>query len=140
MAGSDFHDDWIIKIDKNGKEQWNVTIEAIRNKIVEKAQSWITSLIQTKDGGYMLSGAIPTKVGDNNAWIIKTNRFGRIQRNMIFGGNNEDLANSVIQISDNSYIFVGTTNVSSDNDAWLVHFNGRKFIETLNNYNKYKTT
>lgn len=62
----------LIKVDSNGKEQWNRTFGG-------DSDDWVRSVIQTSDGGYLILGQT-TSFGeyDSQVWLIKTGPDGRL--------------------------------------------------------------
>ena len=104
---------WLIKTDASGTIQWNKTYGG-------QEQSTANSLIETSDGGLAFAGA--TLVNTNwglidNMWLVKTDSVGNGQWNQTFGGMTTtpdiDIANSLIQTSDGSFVLAGSTNPGS---------------------------
>ncbi|WP_158267547.1 T9SS type A sorting domain-containing protein [Adhaeribacter arboris] len=135
-GGSDY---WIVKLDSNGKKQWDKTIGG------SKADN-LTSLKQTNDGGYILGGSSYSKIsGDkteglkgnakvNDYWIVKVDGSGNKVWDKTIGGNREDYLTSVLQTSDGGYILGGwsLSDKSGDKsqanknnyDYWIVKLDG----------------
>ncbi len=91
-------------------EEWNRTFgENGENEVASSVQ-------QTLDGGYIISGSSSfDKKGGISAWLIKTDSKGILEWKKPFGiGDNN--AYSVVQTSEDGYIFAGT----ESNKAWLV--------------------
>ena len=115
---------WIVKLNKSGGIQWQ---RVINNPIF----SQFNSIIQTSDGGYLAAGQgfTPCSIGNKggrDAWIVKFDSLGKQQWEKCIGGTDYDGAQSIIQIPDGEYIFVGYTN-SHDGDvkvdyteSWIV--------------------
>jgi hypothetical protein len=114
---------WMVKIDKNGDEQWNKLF------ITPKGDSRFAVLhnIQlTSDDGFILTGITNGKtpvysVGD--LWLTKTDLNGNILWEKIIGGAKYDSAYTVQETSDGGYIVSGMTKSfgsGSDFNAWLV--------------------
>ncbi len=112
------HDAMVIKTDSNGSLQW------------EKTFGWwgeqeaVKSVIQTRDGGYMIKGL---KVGrlsngpDYNEWLIKIDASGNEQWNRNFGKSWGPFLPSIAQTSDGGYIFVSSTKYKTDEiHDWLI--------------------
>lgn len=95
------------------------------------------TILQTNDGGYILAGYSGSSDGDvtNNHgifdyWIVKLDDNGNIQWQESFGGSEIDIATSILQLSDSSYIVAGHTysqngDVSNNHglftsDFWIV--------------------
>ena len=65
-----------------------------------------SSVVQVNDGGYLLAGNT-FDGSDNNLWFAKTDSEGALEWDRIFGGEDYDTANNMIQSSDSSYVGVG---------------------------------
>lgn len=119
-------DYWVIKLDAIGNEQWQRTIGG-------SGQDELLSVIQTRDGGYLLGGSSSSspKViefdnetilkpdlyikseksrGNMDYWIVKLDRNGIIQWQKTYGGDYADLLRSMEQTKDGGYIVGGYSN------------------------------
>ena len=67
---TDEQDIWLIKFDSDGKELWN--------KFYETNRGWGSSVQQTLDGGFIISGSTQAYDDKNNsnALMIKTDKYG----------------------------------------------------------------
>ncbi len=63
-TGGSNMDSWLIKIDENGNEQWNMTFRGAQNSEAYSVQ-------QTKDGSYIISGTTFSSAGGSYAWLRK---------------------------------------------------------------------
>jgi hypothetical protein len=54
---------WLIKVDENGNEQWNMTFIGVRSETA--------SVRQTKDGSYIIAGTTFSSAGGSYAWVRK---------------------------------------------------------------------
>ncbi len=115
-------DAWLVKVDKNGNEQWNRTYYGTRS-IAQEA----SSAQETADGGYIIAGVIwivdvPQTEQRSDAWLIKTDSSGNEQWNRAFGGKGENRALSILQVSDGGYVLAGDTSSYGANgmDALLL--------------------
>lgn len=105
-------DFWIIKLNAGGGQQWQKTIGGYGQDVLQ-------SVIQTKDGGYLVGGTSDSgKSGDKNQnefgatdyWVIKLNDKGEIEWQKTFGGLFTDELRSIEQTTDGSYIIGGYSN------------------------------
>jgi hypothetical protein len=115
---------WLVKIDKNGKKQWDKTFRrGISNDIGIFAQE--------TSGGYIFAGTTEKEyIRDNTSiigglrdtFLIKTDKNGNEKWNKTFGGEGDDIITSVQQTSDKGYILAGHTqlNSTSDSNFWLI--------------------
>lgn len=102
---------WLIKTDKNGKEQWNKTLGGM----------WASTVQQTSDKEYVLAGATSMPSGAPLAfWLIKIDTNGNEQWNRTFGGGRGDWANAVQQTSDGGYIIAGRRYIPGGAQAWII--------------------
>ena len=114
--GAGESDIWLIKTDENGYEEWDQTFG-------ESLLDLGTSIIQTTDGGYIISGATRSYNADEvDALIIKTDENGNEEWLQTYGGVFDDTALSIIQTEDGGYSFAGGTDSfgAGDKDIWLV--------------------
>lgn len=128
-GGTDY---WILKLDNSGNLQWNRCYGG-------SSFEGVYSIIQTTDGGYIMTGETLSNDGDvlnntfglSNAWVVKINSTGNIQWQKTYGGSGQDIAYRVIQTNDGNYIFFCGTNSNNGNvtnnngnlDFWLVKVN-----------------
>lgn len=97
------------------QEEWNRTFSGPKDEI-------LTSVQQTSDGGYVLTGITQSfGNGSSDAWLIKTDPSGNEEWNRTFGGPLEDEAQAVRQTEDGGYIIAGRTNsYATSKDIWLI--------------------
>jgi len=100
-------DVWLIKVDDNGNLLWEKTYGGTR---FDAAQSVHT----TTDGGYVISGNskstdgdLTDNVGENDFWILKTDKNGTLLWQKTIGGTNLDFGFDAIEILDNKLLLVG---------------------------------
>ena len=81
---------------------------------------WIgRQILQTADGGYLLTGDVSTAI-QVNAFLIKTDSFGSEEWSQTYGGSWNDVATSVDLASGSGYYFGGTYGTSNSNyDLWV---------------------
>ena len=109
-----------IKTDSDGNIQWNRLIGE------SGTGSDIKSIKQTTDGGYILAGEItPTGTGNYDMYFVKLSSSGTIEWTRTIAGSGYDMANSIIQNSDGSFIAAGYTNSygAGGNDMFIVKLN-----------------
>ncbi len=92
----------LLKTDSAGNIQWT--------KNIGTNMQWATSVIQTRDGGYAVTGG-------RNFVLAKTDAQGNVQ--WTFNGTStESLANSVIQTADGDYVIAG------EDGSWITKIVG----------------
>jgi hypothetical protein len=117
---SDF---WIVKLDSTGNLIWEKSLGGSKD-------DFSTSIKQTKDGGYIVAGGTNSNDGDiahhqgstltADYWLVKLDATGNKQWEKNYGGNNGDIAMSVIQTKDGGYALAGNT-TSTNGDVTNVH-------------------
>jgi hypothetical protein len=125
------YDYWVIKLDSTGMLEWEKSYGGNGN-------DWANSIIQTFDGGYIVAGSCWSTYGDKSVsrgktdyWIVKLSSIGELEWEKTFGGEDDEIANTVIQTLDKGYIVVGyseslgfdITNNRGEADCWIVKIN-----------------
>ena len=112
--GAGSNDFWLVKTDVNGNVEWSQTYGG---ESYEKAHS----LVETSDGGFALAGYVSYSVFENDFWVVKTDEYGNMQWNKTYGGEDWQIAYSLVQTSDGGYALAGETLPSSGTvDFWLI--------------------
>ncbi|RJS73446.1 PKD domain-containing protein, partial [Methanophagales archaeon] len=111
---------WLIKTDAQGNKQWDRVFHEGK-----PGYSVHQTLIQTSDGGYIITGYVYPGSGFGDACLLKTDSNGNKQWNKTFGEPwGTESGRSVQQTSDGGYIITGTasrrTNGCCDADVWLI--------------------
>jgi len=110
-------DVYVVKLNANGNLQWTTTIGG-------KEEDVGVSLIQTSDGGYAIAGSTKSfGAGEWDVYVVKLNANGKPQWTKTIGTKNEKfIKSSIIQTSDGSYVFAGTTRSfgAGDYDVYVV--------------------
>jgi len=113
------HDYWLVKLDAKGKKVWDRTIGG-------NYSEGISTLEQTRDGGYILGGSTASgKGGDKSEenktspdeeipnrydyWLVKLDANGNKVWDKTYGGNSTDFLSSVQQTQDGGYILGGSS-------------------------------
>ncbi len=130
------YDILVIKFKNNGTVEWQKCYGGSN-------YDGASSIIQTKDGGYIIAGQTGSTDGDvignhnsnsRDMWILKIASNGKIEWQKCLGGSNYDQANGIIEISD-GYIIGGSTSstngdvknhtnsLSSSYDYWVLKIN-----------------
>ena len=101
-------------------------------------------IIQADDGGYLVVGRSSSSDGDIfgyrggwDIWAIKLDQDGNIQWKKNLGGTENDLTNSVIQLTDGGYLISGytasnnidvTNNHGGEFDGWVVKLSSNGLV------------
>ncbi len=85
------------------------------------------SIYETKDGGYVVAGTtasndwdISGNHGGSDAWVSKLDSAGQIIWSQVYGGSQDDHAESIQQTKDRGYIVAGES-YSNDGDVYGNH-------------------
>ncbi len=100
-------DVYVVKLDASGALEWQ---KLFGGSLDDTAASvWLTS-----DGGYVVAGTsrsadIPglTNHGLFDIYLIKLDAAGAVEWQGLYGGNDDDRAASIVQLTDNRYAVVG---------------------------------
>lgn len=144
-------DYWVVKLDEKGDIVWQKTLGGKYADILE-------SLIQTKDGGYLVGGYSNSPAsqdkshegyGEGDYWVIKLDKDGNTQWQQTLGGENDDHLYSTLQTNDGGYIIAGdSASATSGNkkkpnkkgtDFWVIKLNEEGDFLWEETYNTGKT-
>jgi predicted secreted protein len=122
--GAGNHDSWLVKTDSFGNVEWNQTYGGAD-------VDGTTSLVQTSDGGYALSGSTKSfGLGEEDFWLIKTDASGNAEWNQTYGKAADDISSSLVLTADGGYAIAGYTySIDAGNsDAWLIKTDEHGYI------------
>jgi|GEM_PF-1445399 len=128
------YDFWLLKLDAVGNLQWK---KCYGGSLEDRA----SSVTQTADGGYAITGYtrshdgdVSNPLGDHNdpppdAWVIKTDSTGARQWDMSLGNTNHSEINSIITTNQGNLVLAGfaegdegqVTESFGDYDVWVVN-------------------
>ena len=107
------NDVYMIKIYFDGYKAWEKTFGGEGNDVGYSVQ-------QTNDRGYIVVGSTESYgAGGSDVYLIKTDAYGNIEWQRMFGGRGRDEGYSVQQTTDGGYIIAG----SRDGDVYLIKTN-----------------
>ena len=128
-------DYWIIKLNAKGGEEWQKTLGG-------KGQDDLTSVLRTKDGGFLLGGSSSSdkaspnlskgeEIGGEKAmdsfggmdyWVVKIDKSGKTEWQHTFGGSYNDELRSMALANDGGYILGGSSNSPESGNKTEKHF------------------
>lgn len=125
-------DYWILKLNSLGEEEWQKTIGGDGGELLYQ-------VIETNDGGYLLSGSSDSNIsgektelskGGSDYWIVKIDQLGAIVWQKTIGGDQGDVPENLLEIGSDQYLIGGYSfsNQSGDKsessngelDYWIV--------------------
>ena len=129
------------------------TVFEWQKQIGGSGQDWISSVIQSSDGGYIAIGYSNSNNGDASGlhgsnpdwadiWVVKIDANGSLDWQKMYGGSGGDAGNKIIQTRDGGYIFVGiagsidgdVTSPNGPGKCWVVKINAQGGIEWEKTY------
>lgn len=110
----------VIKLSATGIIQWSKTYGGSN-------EDYAYNIIQTKDGGYLVTGFTLSTDGDvthnsgkSDVWLLKLNDTGAIEWQKTYGGTADEYGTNSVQCANGGYIIGGTT-ASTDGDVTTNH-------------------
>lgn len=98
--GNGSWDFWLIKTGPDGEMEWEKTYGGL-------GQDYLSSLLETEDGGYILSGNTESYGNSsNNIWLVKVDSMGNEQWNKTFDSL-MDRGGSITSTEDGGFTLVG---------------------------------
>ncbi len=117
---SDLGNALMMKVDRDGKENWSSTFDG-------PATEYFPTIggRQTDDGGYIVSGITYSYgAGGSDMWVIKTDADGNMDWNKTYGGTTNERNYGMDGTVDGDYVFVIIKNayypVGTKEDTWIL--------------------
>jgi Fe-S-cluster-containing hydrogenase component 2 len=126
------YDFWVVKLASDGTMEWEKTLGGSKD-------DFMYALEQTIDDGYILAGKSQSLDGDvtgnqggglfvTDFWVVKLSNDGEIEWEKSLGGTDHEVAYSVAQTNDGSYVASGVARAVSGDvtvshggwDYWVV--------------------
>lgn len=113
--GESEYDIWLIKLYKNGEEDWNEIYGTRKN-------DGAYSICETEEKNYIIVGFTEKRKNNRDVGIIKINKFGIREWAKTVGGNKNDECYSIQPVNRNEYILVGYTESfgAGGKDVWVI--------------------
>lgn len=122
-------DYWAVKLDKDGKIEWQRTIGG---QYADK----LRSAIQTSDGGYLLGGYSNSPesgnktekcYGNGDYFVVKLDKTGKVEWQKVYGGDGDDQLYVVYESRDGNYLLAGNSNSGTSGNKSASAKNGTDF-------------
>ena len=117
VVGSTLSDVVVVKLDRQGAQQWMVTYGG------DSTKESLYDVCDAGDGGYVAvgysksaNGDLDTNYGEEDVWVIKLNDTGGTVWQQNYGGSKQDVGRSIIQCLEGGFLFLGYT-CSADVDV-----------------------
>jgi len=107
-------DIWVIKADKDGNIQWEQKYGGTDN-------DYSTAIIQTSDGGFLITGYTASddhhfqgNHGKKDCFVMKLDSQGSVEWSRLYGGFDDEEADACIEVEDGYIIAADTNSVDAD--------------------------
>lgn len=110
---------YTLKLRRDGRKEWDKFFGAGR-------EDSPATMVQARDGGYVIAGSTSSfGAGGKDILVIKIDRKGRKEWSRTFGGEKDEVANSILQTGDNGFVVVGYTDSfgAGGKDALMIKMN-----------------
>ena len=101
--GSDLY---LLKTDSEGDSTWMSTFGM-------ETWNWGNDIIQTYDGGYVMTGVTHTPLAGPNLFLGKADIYGSWRWTRDYGANDIDVGNSIFELEDYSLLVTGISYISA---------------------------
>ncbi len=130
--GDDYLDAYVVKVDKNGKEEWAKVVGGERDDIAN-------ALALTTDGGFVITGVTQSYgYQSKDYYIVRFDKHARQRWTKVFGEESEDIAKDVVATNDGGCVITGATKSygSKRNDVMVIKVaaNGKLLWQRLFGY------
>lgn len=110
------HDAYAVKLDKDGRVEWQNTYGGSYVEIADAG-------LEVSTGGYIITASTQSNDGDiagykggTDYWVVKISESGEIEWSKTYGGSSADLPEDIIECSDGSFVIAGAS-ASEDGDV-----------------------
>jgi hypothetical protein len=121
IHGANLYSPWIVKFDAYGKWEWDK-----RYGVEEDGE--VKDIIQTHEGGYLLTGKIRVPDAGYDLWLLKLDEKGDSVWSKTFGGPLYESGTSIVWVSDESYFISGQADELSGQQhtgLWLLKIDNK---------------
>ena len=121
---------WILNLDQGG----NIDLQGSFRWYFE---SFIRSIQQTGDGGYVLAGHTRSfDPGGEDCWVLKLSSSGDIEWQRAYGGSSNDRASFIQQTGNGGYVLAGYTRSfgAGEEDVWILKLSSSGDVEWQRTY------
>lgn len=130
--GDTYLDAYILKVDKNGKEEWAKIVGGERDDIAN-------GIALTSDGGFVIAGVTESYgYQSKDYYIVRFDKHAKQRWTKVFGEESEDIATGVVATADGACVVTGKTKSfgSKRNDIMVlkVAANGKLVWQRLFGY------
>ncbi len=135
-------DYWLLKLDASGNIEWEQNYGGSNYDVARH-------VIQTVDGGYVLSGSsfssdvdVSNNQGYDDFWTVKVDSSGNIEWEENYGGSDYDGAHTIRQTADSGFVMTGyvnsgdgdVSNFYGGGDLWVVRTDSLGTLQWERNY------
>ncbi|QRY55553.1 T9SS type A sorting domain-containing protein [Sphingobacterium siyangense] len=119
----------VVKLDSEGKIEWQKTYGG-------QYADQLRSIIQTRDGGYLLGGSSNSpesgnksekNYGQSDYWIIKLDQKGKLEWQKVYGGEGDEQLQAVLQSKDGNYLLAGSSSSATSGNKNVSNGKGTDF-------------
>ncbi|RUM66014.1 MAG: hypothetical protein DSZ05_05070 [Sulfurospirillum sp.] len=130
--GDDYLDAYILKISKNGKEEWARVLGGERDDIAN-------GIALTTDGGFVIAGVTQSYgYQSKDYYIIRFDKHAKQRWTKVYGEDSEDIGKGVVATADGGCVVTGSTKSfgSKRNDVMVIKVaaNGKLVWQRLFGY------
>jgi uncharacterized delta-60 repeat protein len=130
--GDDYLDAYILKVNKNGKEEWAKVLGGERDDIAN-------SIALTADGGFVIAGVTQSYgYQSKDYYIVRFDKHAKQRWTKVYGEESEDIAKGVVATKDGGCVVTGSTKSygSKRNDVMVIKVasNGKLIWQRLFGY------
>ncbi len=121
-------DFWVLKLNSEGTVDWQKAYGGIGDE-------YAYSIQQTADSGYIVAGFTTSfGAGLYDFWVLKLNSEGTVDWQKAYGGYDDDVAHSIQQTADGSYIVAGYAESfgAGSGDFWVLRLDTNGEISECN--------
>lgn len=120
IAGASWTDDgsdtWLVRMDRTGNVLW-------QRKYYSERTEYPRSIIETRDGGFMLLGDTRLAGGKEDIWCARLDSAGNVQWQQTYGGADTDWGVDVVEVSSAGFLIAAHTMSFGLglNDVWILY-------------------